>query len=150
MNSSEEIKNIIRNLLNSQKFATLTSADKEKPYANLVAFVSTDDLEQILFATSRNTRKYSILTKNPNVAFLIDNRSNQDSDIYQAIAVTAIGKAETVEGPQRNNFVECYIAKHPYLEEFVTSPSCALISVKVEYYYLVKKFEKVLELHIRP
>jgi hypothetical protein len=41
-----------------------------------------------------------------------------------------------------------YLAKHPHLKEFVSSPTCALIKVRVQKYYVVSKFQNVQELHM--
>jgi nitroimidazol reductase NimA-like FMN-containing flavoprotein (pyridoxamine 5'-phosphate oxidase superfamily) len=145
---SEKIKQRLNELFSSQKLAVLSTHDKGQPYSSLVCFASTDDLKQIMFATSRNTRKYANLKTDSRVAFLIDNRTNQDADIHRAIAATATGKAEIVGENERGAFLKPYLAKHPYLEDFVRASSCALISVKVEFYYLVTNFQKVTEIHV--
>ena len=79
---------------------------------------------------------------------LIDNRSNKASDFKLAMAVTATGKAEEEKSPERENLKAEYLAKHPYLKEFVESPSCALIRFKVNTYFLVTRFQNVIELHM--
>jgi hypothetical protein len=123
----KEVKPILRNLFNSQRFAVLATHDEGQPYVNLTAFVATGDLKQLVFATDRDTRKYANLTSDSRTALLIDTRSNQDSDVHNAIAVTAIGKAEEIEETERNGFLKLYLAKHPYLEDFVRSPSIPMI-----------------------
>jgi hypothetical protein len=35
------------------------------------------------------------------------------------------------------------------LKEFVSSPTCALLKMDVETYYVVSRFQNVLELHIK-
>ncbi len=80
---------------------------------------------------------------------LVDNRSNQDSDFHRAIAVTALGTAEEVKESERDRFLRLYLAKHPYLEEFVNSPNCALLKVSVDRYHMVSRFQNVMELHMR-
>jgi hypothetical protein len=82
------------------------------------------------------------------IALLVDNRSNQDSDFHNAIAVTALGNAKEVKESERDRFLKLYLAKHPYLEEFVNSPTCALLKVSVDRYYMVNRFQKVMELHM--
>ena len=85
-----------------------------------------------MVATYRATRKYHNLEADPRVALLVDNRSNLPSDIEQAIAVTALGQAKEVRATEKNRFLKIYLARHPHLEKFVSSPECALIKVKVE------------------
>jgi hypothetical protein len=47
------------------------------------------------------------------------------------------------------SFRKLYLSKHPYLKEFVSSPTCALLRMDVETYYVVHQFQNVMELHIR-
>lgn len=145
-----EMQEIVRNLLNSQRLAVLSTQMSGQPYSNLIAFAVTQDLKDILFATPRATRKYANLTTEPRVSLLIDNRSNRQSDFGEASAVTVLGTAEEVLGPNRERYLQIYLKKHPYLEEFVSSPSCALIRVKVEKYLMVTQFQKVREIYPAP
>ena len=89
----EQLKQRLHQLFASQKLAVLSTQQQGQPYASLIAFAASDDLKELYFATPRATRKYAYLEANPKVALLIDSRSNQDSDIHQAIAATAVGKA---------------------------------------------------------
>ena len=64
------------------------------------------------------------------------------------MAVTASGKAVEIIAGKENRFLQLYLAKHPYLKEFVSSPTCALVKVDVSTYYAVRRFQHVLEFHI--
>ncbi len=98
--------------------------------SNLVAFVATPDLRGLVFATTRATRKFENLTVDPRVSMLIDNRCNQVSDFREAMAVTAVGRVKELSGKQKSRILELYLGKHPYLKEFVESPTCALLPVE--------------------
>jgi len=71
---------------------------------------------------------------------VMDNRSNQEADFHQAAAVTVTGVVKVLEGPERERFQEFYLLKHPYLKDFVSSPTCALLKMDVEAYYVVSRF----------
>lgn len=144
IDTRESIKQRLHELLTSEKLAVLSTNDGEQPYVNLVGFVATADLKYLLFATARNTRKYANLKGNTHVALLIDNRSDQDTDFQHTLAVTATGIAEEVTTQDREQWLPRYLAKHPHLADFVNAPSCALIRVKVAWYYLVSHFQSVL------
>jgi hypothetical protein len=111
-----------------------------------MAFAATPDLKRLLFATYRDSYKYHNLFANPRTAMLIDNRSNQSSDHYQALAVTALGSSSEVPENQRDELLQIFLKKHPSLEEFVTSSCYALLELKVERYYLVSRFQEVTSL----
>ncbi len=148
MGDSEQAMARLRELLSSQLFCVLATQDRGQPYGNLVAFAATDDLSGLMFATSRNTRKYGNIASDPRVAMLVDSRSNQGSDIGNAVAATALGTVEEVQGDDRERLVGLYLDKHPHLEEFVSSADCALLRVKIDRYYLVSDFQNVVELTV--
>lgn len=148
MKESSHLRKMLSELFSSQPLAVLATQGDGQPYTSLVAFAATEDLRHILFATTRSTRKYANLSGESRVSMLVDNRSNKDSDFHKAIAVTATGWAEEVSEEERDHLVSLYLRKHPHLEEFVTSPTCALLKVRVRTYYTVTRFQNVMELHM--
>lgn len=148
MDDTSQIRSLLKALFEEQQLAVLATHQDGQPYATLVAFGADEDLNTLYFATPRATRKFANLSADPRVALLINNSTNRAEDIHRAMAVTATGRATELKGPQRTAYEARYIARHPHLEEFVRSPSCALIAVKIERYVLVRRFQKVMELKI--
>jgi general stress protein 26 len=142
------LKKLLKELFKGQLFASLATQQLTRPYNNLIAFAATDDLKSILFATRRQTNKYSNLLSNNAVSVLIDNRTNSDSDFRNAVAVTAVGTAEEVKDSRRESLLQLYLVKHHNLERFAHSPDAALFIIKVRRYYIVRNFQEVLELKI--
>jgi heme iron utilization protein len=150
MNEENNVPGQVRVLLENQRLAVLSTRNGEQPYGNLICFVASDDLRHILFATTRSTRKYANLMHEARVALLVDNRSNDPADTFRALAVTALGVARELEGTEAEQARETYVARHPHLEEFVYSPSTALLRLDVEKYILVRRFQDVTELRVSP
>jgi nitroimidazol reductase NimA-like FMN-containing flavoprotein (pyridoxamine 5'-phosphate oxidase superfamily) len=150
MQESSQIRALLKALFEEQSLAVLATHQDGQPYANLVAFGADDDLATLYFATPRATRKFANLSADPRVALLVNNSTNQAEDIHRAMAATATGRALELAGTQRAAYQARYIARHPHLEEFVRSPSCALIAVAVTRYVLVRSFQNVMELRIKP
>jgi heme iron utilization protein len=148
--STKVVEKTIRDLFRMQKLAVLSTHNAGQPYASLVAFAATEDLRHLFFATARTTRKYRNLSLDPRVAMLMDSRSNLDSDVHTAVAVTATGTAAEVSGQERDQGVRRYLARHPYLQDFIGAETCALVRVAVKTYYLVSRFQQVMELHLLP
>lgn len=140
------MKKFLKELFASQNLAVLATHNDNRSYASLVAFASTGNLKHLLFATTRATRKYENLKANPNVALLIDNRSNRETDFHKAVTVTATGKTAEVGTRERSRLRKLYLGKHPHLRESVASPNCALLKVKVDKYVVVNRFQNVMEL----
>jgi nitroimidazol reductase NimA-like FMN-containing flavoprotein (pyridoxamine 5'-phosphate oxidase superfamily) len=141
-----EMRKIVKNLLDSQRLAVLATSASGQPYTSLIAFAATGDMQEIIFATSRATRKFANLSTEPRVSLLMDDRSNRETDFGQASAVTVLGTAAEALGRERERLLSLFLAKHPTLEEFVTAPACALIRVQVEKYLLVTRFQEVREI----
>ena len=83
------------------------------------------------------------------VALLIDNRSNDETDLQQAAAVTVLGACTEALGEERSKLSDWFLNRHPAMADFVRSPGCAVMKVDVRYYYLVTRFQNVIELHVR-
>jgi heme iron utilization protein len=148
MPDTPEMLDLIRNLLESQRLAVLSTQNHGQPYSNLIAIAATEDLRYLLFATTRATRKYANLMADSRVAVLVDNRRNELADFAAAAALTALGKAWELKGVERQHFLEVYLKKHPNLEDFAAAPDCALLRVKVEKYIVVTRFQEVREVQI--
>jgi len=140
----------LTHLLKSQRLSVLSTHNAGQPYASLVSFAAEPDLSKLLFATTRSTRKYTNLSSDPRAAMLVDNRSNEDADIHSAVAVTATGVVGEVSRTERREALPLYLLKHPYLKDFVNSPSCAFLKMTVKTYYLVRRFQNVVEIHMSP
>ena len=143
-----KLQGLLKKLLASQKLAVMATVQEKQPFTNLVAFAVSDDLKYVIFATPRATRKYRNLSKNPHIALTIDNRQNETADFSDATAVMVIGMAEEVLNAERESCLKPYLAKHPELKAFVTSPSCALFKVRVTKYDVVRRFQNVVEMSV--
>ncbi len=148
--SVKNVKARLRGLFDLQRFAVLATLDGASPYASLMTFAVTDDLKHVILVTSRETRKYDNLRKNSRVALLIDSRSNKESDVKEAVAVTVIGDARESEEDERERLLGLYRKKHPLLDEFARSPSQALINVTVQSYVVVNGLQDVSEFSPAP
>jgi nitroimidazol reductase NimA-like FMN-containing flavoprotein (pyridoxamine 5'-phosphate oxidase superfamily) len=145
MDNDSNLRQTLKDVLAAQRLCVLATQGQGQPYGSLVAFAQTDDLRQLVFATNRDTRKFSNLTAEPMVALVIDSRSNSDADLKNAVAVTALGPAREAAGSDRERLAGVYLAKHPTLAEFIGSPDTAVCAVAVEH-YVVARFSQVTRL----
>lgn len=148
MAGERDLAQKLAHLLTEEPLAVLSTCGGHQPYASLVAFAATSDSSHIVFATPRPTRKYANLVANAKLAMLIDNRSNRASDFRQAMAVTAMGSVREVRKARNSRLIRLYLEKHPQLEGFVWSPTCAVLDIRVESYYIVERFQHVTEVHL--
>ncbi len=144
----EKLRDNIYQLLTIQRLAVLSTNDKGRPYASLVAFCFSADLRIMYFATPRATRKYANLMDQPQVAFLVDSRANQAEDFHRAAAVTVLGKCEEIAEDGKQKAAIPYLERHPYLKEFIESLATAFFAVHVEKYIYVSHFQEVFEYQV--
>jgi nitroimidazol reductase NimA-like FMN-containing flavoprotein (pyridoxamine 5'-phosphate oxidase superfamily) len=145
MSNPRDLRRTLKDVLSTQRFCVLATQGEGQPYGSLLAFAKTEDLKQLVFATNRSTRKFSNLVSEPRVALVIDSRSNSESDLKNAVAITAVGPAHEATGHERERLARVYLAKHPNLAEFIGSPEVAICTVVVEE-YVVAKFREVTRL----
>jgi hypothetical protein len=145
MEWTDDCARVLHKLCGDQPLAVLATACGSAPYASLVAIAVTPDLRRLYFATPRATRKAANLAGNPQVALLLDNRSNQLTDFTRAAAATMIGTAEELDGPGRTSGLAFYLEHHPYLADFTASPGTVLYLVTVTRISLVTRFQQVMD-----
>ncbi len=135
----------LNDLFKRQRYCVLATERDGAPYGNLVAFASTPDLTELMFVTSRDTRKYGNIQANRQVALVIDNRSNEASDLLTGLAVTALGIAEQIPESKREHMRSLYLAKHD-LKPFLDAEDTVLIQMLVQKYIVVSGLDSVIEL----
>jgi general stress protein 26 len=150
MNKDLENKKKIEGLLDSQLYCVLTTNLEHSnfPYSSLVAFLHSDNLKYIYFATSKNTTKFTNILSDPKVCLFFDNRSNELKDVTEAITATVLGK---VEDRNKETDKECFsqfLDKYPQLTDFAKKSSTAFLRINVEEYIVVYSFQKVLRLKL--
>jgi heme iron utilization protein len=149
LSSETQTINRLKDFFQTQKLTVLATQEPGHPYLSLMAFALTDDLNSLIVATKRETRKYSNMVKNPGVAFLIDNRSNEKDHFQNTLAVTGIGRVMEIEEMEKEFLTALFVKKHPELEAFVKSRDCALVKIKIDKFIIISHFQETEELDMR-
>lgn len=142
----EEFLGRARRLLASQLVGTLGTVYEGSPHQALVAYVYSSDLRELFFVTRAYTRKVEAMRANPRVSLLVDDRQNLASDFASCTVVTARGTAALLPAERHAHFLTQYRERHPYLVDFLTSPTSAYYRIQVRSYSLVSDFQRVDEL----
>ena len=140
-----QLKNKIKELLDQQKFGVLATQGEKYPYNTLVAYAFSEDLRYIFFATMKHTRKYNNMIKHHHVSMLIDSRTNDVTDFKDAVAVTIMGKMANNTSLEYRGL---YLNRFPNLKGFIGDPNTTIITLKIDKYVYVQRFQEVLELDI--
>ena len=138
----------VASLLATCRFGVLATSSGGSPHLSLVAIATTDDGWTIVFATDRATRKFAHLRDNPRAAILVDNREELKARLDPGVALTATGPVVEVQVEDRPRLERILLNRHPYLADFVSGETCALIALSVEEYRVVSGISDVRS--IRP
>ena len=139
-----DISALVRSLLESERFAVLSTVSASGPRCSLVAFWAAEDLSHAVFATMRSSRKFASIGADGRVSMLFDDRANAVTDVRRAAAVGAVGFAREIVDRQRwSGLTESLVAKHPDLRSFVDEPDCVLVRVDFESFQVVTELQNV-------
>jgi len=139
----------VASVLQGQNLAVLATKGEGYPYTSLVGFAASPDFRTLVFATMRQTRKYANIRGNSKISMLIASSTNTADDFKDAASITVLGEAGDAEEGEREELERTYLAKFPYLEDFIKDPSCALVKVSVEKLIVVTRFQEVREIEVR-
>ena len=133
-------------LLGGGALGVLATRDTQggAPHLSLVAVASDASPWELVFATTRASRKFQNLVADPRVSLLVDDRRGEAADFRDAAAATAFGHAVEATGEGRRAAAACLMSQHPGLAEFMASPSSALVTLAVSRWELVRRFQDVL------
>jgi nitroimidazol reductase NimA-like FMN-containing flavoprotein (pyridoxamine 5'-phosphate oxidase superfamily) len=141
-----QLKNKIKELLDQQILGVLATQGEKYPYNTLVAYAFSEDLRYIFFATRKHTRKYNNIMKHHYVSILIDSRTNDVTDFKDAVALTVMGKMVNTTPLE---YRELYLNRFPHLKDFIEDPNNTIMTLKMDKYIYVQRFQEVLELEIK-
>ena len=143
--NTPQLKNKIKELLDQQKLGVLATQGEKYPYSTLVAYAFSEDLRYIFFATMKHTRKYTNIMRHHHVSMLIDSRTNNVTDFEDAVALTVMGKMVNRTPLEYGGL---YLNRFPHLKDFIEDPDTTIITLKIDKYIYVQRFQEVLELDI--
>jgi len=143
MNNEEKIKKLV----SEQFFFILCTQGDGQPYGSLIAYAFKNGLKNFFFATSKNTRKYKLLSACPKAAVVIDSRCKNQNEFMKIDVLTATGNAVQVSKTEKDFETGISLLKnrHPYLNKFLESDYTALFHFDVENFIYVNHFQEVYE-----
>lgn len=138
-----KLRNVVEAALESSRFAVLATEGAGQPHASLIAITPFGSCRQLIFATYRDTRKFSNLAINRKVAVLFEPDNADKTGLQRNHVITALGNAEEVLPEERDLALSAHLKRHPDLASFLSSDDCALIVVRVEAYQVVQGIDDV-------
>jgi nitroimidazol reductase NimA-like FMN-containing flavoprotein (pyridoxamine 5'-phosphate oxidase superfamily) len=144
MTSSASIRDSIQTLLNTTGFAVLATENAGQPHTSLIAITPVDAGQRLVFATYRNTRKFTNLMQNQRVSVLLDGSRRDGTDgTATSFVLSAVGRVQEINATTRPELLGAHLENHPDLGTFTQAPDCVLLEVVVESYQVVHGIDDV-------
>jgi nitroimidazol reductase NimA-like FMN-containing flavoprotein (pyridoxamine 5'-phosphate oxidase superfamily) len=143
MSKQIPIKQYIEDALQASRLAILATEKDNQPHASLIAITPINGLSQLIFVTSRNTRKFHNLQYNGKVAVLIQGEDLYKSGQQRPVALTAFGTAQEILTSEHAKILDTHLSRHPDLGNFMQKRDFALILIEVDIYQVVRDIEDV-------
>ena len=138
MTSPTAIRDSIQTLLNTTGFAVLATENAGQPHTSLIAITPLEEGRRLIFATYRNTRKFTNLTQNQRVSVLMDGRNRAGGNrAPDGFILSAVGRVQEINAASHPCLLGAHLRKHPDLAAFTQAPDCVLLEVVVEAYQVV-------------
>lgn len=140
MNDHPDPSDKVKELLSGQPFGVLVTNDGH-PHVSLVSYWVSDDGKRIVFLTSKDTRKYTNILSDERATFMVDDRTNSpSSDIRQASAVSALGRAREASSEETGILREAFLIRHPYMGSFASMKDTAVMVLEIDSLQVVSRF----------
>jgi nitroimidazol reductase NimA-like FMN-containing flavoprotein (pyridoxamine 5'-phosphate oxidase superfamily) len=144
MTSTASTRDSIQKLLNTIGFAVLATENAGQPHTSLIAITPVDDGQRLVFATYRNTRKFTNLMQNQRVSVLIDGSgSGSPGGTSTRCVLSAVGRVQEINVTTQPHLLGAHLQRHPDLATFTQAPDCVLLEVVVEAYQVVHGIDDV-------
>ena len=144
MTSHTSTRDSIQRLLNSTGFAVLATENAGQPHTSLIAITPLDEGQRLVFATYRNTRKFTNLMQNKRVSVLIDGRARDGAcGADTGFILSAVGRVQEINAATQSQLLHAHLQKHPDMAAFMQAPDCVLLEVVVEAYQMVRGIDDV-------
>jgi len=137
------IKTYIEDIFKTSRFAVLATEGDGQPHASFIALTPIEGYRKLIFATYRNTRKYSNLMQNGRVALLIESGTGSGPEQQDSFVLTAFGEVEEIRIEDLEAVYNAHLEWHPDLLSFLQTEDCTLVQIKVNTYQVVRGIDDV-------
>ena len=137
-------RDTLLNMLDNVGFGVLATEHAGQPHTSLIAITAVENGHGLLFATYRNTRKFSNLAHNKRVSVLMDGRSRVGlCGTATCFVLSAVGRVHDIGDDAYATLLAAHLQRHPDLLAFTQAPDCVLLEVVIDAYQVVNGIDDV-------
>jgi nitroimidazol reductase NimA-like FMN-containing flavoprotein (pyridoxamine 5'-phosphate oxidase superfamily) len=126
-------------LIRGQDVCVLATSSENRPHCSLMAYLPSEDCTSFYLVTSRSTKKYANMLRNPRVSLLIDNRPREahPGERPNAQALTVEGSSRPAPESEKSRLRSALIAAYPTMRKFIEHPDADIVEISAESYLLL-------------
>ncbi|MFT4822737.1 MAG: nitroimidazol reductase NimA-like FMN-containing flavoprotein [Halioglobus sp.] len=134
------MKNTITSLLDQQVQCVLATLGDQQPALHLMAYAFSTDLDEIYIASKPDTHKVRNMRNHPNVTCLWDNRTGNNNDHTQGLAMSGFGKARELTGDAARSIADLLLQRNATLKQLLADPAVLMFAIAIESYQWVEGY----------
>ncbi len=138
------MKNTVTSLLDQQVQCVLATLGGKQPALHLMAYAFSVELDQIYLASIRDTQKVRNMRDRPNVTCLWDNRTGNNSDHTEGLAMSGFGTARELTGETARSAASLLLERNANLKQLLTEPAVVIFAIAIESYQWVEGYTRAM------
>lgn len=138
------MKDAIVSLLDQQAQCVLATQGEPELGLHLMAYAFSKDLDQIYIASLGHTYKVENIRSHSHVTLLWDNRTGNNTDHIQGLAISAFGNAIELDGEPAIKAAKLLGERNTSLEKLLTTNNVVIFAINIDRYQWVKGYSEVV------
>lgn len=136
------MKHTVVSLLSRQAQCVLATQGDQGVGLHLMAYAFSDDVSNIYIASLANTQKVSNMRSRPNVTCLWDNRTGNNSDHVEGLAMSGFGQALELTNKAEQSAFGRLLERNASLKNLLSQPSVVIFVIQIDRYQWVEGYTR--------
>ena len=136
------MKHTVFSLLDRQAQCVLATQGDQGVALHLMAYAFSEDLKNIYMASLANTQKVSNMRSRPKVTCLWDNRTGNNRDHVEGLAVSGFGQARALNSKAAQPIADLLLERNASLKNLLSQPSSVIFAIHIDRYQWVEGYTR--------
>jgi nitroimidazol reductase NimA-like FMN-containing flavoprotein (pyridoxamine 5'-phosphate oxidase superfamily) len=138
------MKDTVASLLSQQAQCVLATQGVQDVALHLMAYAFAANLDEIYLASREHTRKVKNMRSNASVTCLWDNRTGNNADHSEGLAMSGFGQARELTGPETGAIAGLLLERNATLKPLLSDPSVVIFVVHIDRYQWVEGYTRAI------
>jgi hypothetical protein len=136
------VKAKVASLLHQQAQCVLATLTEKEVALHLMAYAFSEGLEEIYLASLENTQKVKNMRSHPCVTCLWDNRSGNNTDHIEGLAMSGFGQACELSGESLLSARGLLLQRNETIKSLLFDPTVVIFALRIDRYQWVEGYTK--------